>query len=226
MPISTSQTPDVLLFIATGCAHCTVVQKHLGQLASEGVIGQLEVINIATRPELAAEYGVRSVPWYRIGNLELTGARGLEELRQLIAKVNQGQAELLRLEDHLSQRQLDEALQLVKRQPALLQQLIPWLGDLERPFDLRLGIGALLEELKDQAALEQARSPLEALLQSETAQIRADACHYLGITDQQASTTKIRELLQDPDASVREIAAETLALLEDSHSSHPHTANL
>lgn len=215
MPKSTPPAPEALLLIATGCAHCPVVLEHLGRLIKEGVLGRLEVVNIGQRPELAAEYGVRSVPWYRIGGLELTGTRTLEQLRQLVKEINEGQSQLRQLEEFLSQRQLDEALVLVESEPSLLNGLIPWLGDLEKPFDLRLGIGALLEELKTQASLEAARVPLEALLESDIAQVRADACHYLGVTGQKNSMDLVRALLDDPDASVREIAAETLNLLQD-----------
>jgi HEAT repeat protein len=43
--------------------------------------------------------------------------------------------------------------------------------------------------------------------------VRADACHYLGLTGAGAAADYIRPLLDDKDAEVREIAAESLALL-------------
>jgi hypothetical protein len=216
MPATTLEAPDAVLFIASGCSHCPVVLEHLGRLVKEGAIGRLEVVNIGLYPELAVEYGVRSVPWYRIADLELSGARGLDELRQIVAEANLGQTRLLQLEEYLAQHRMDEALGLVEQSPALLHQLIPWLGDLERPFDVRIGIGALLEGLQSPEALDYARAPLEALLASELPQVRADACHYLGVCRQQASIHLIRILLDDPDASVREIAVETLALMGES----------
>lgn len=216
MPATAPNAPDALLFIASGCGYCPLVLEHLGRLLKEGVIGRLEVVNTGLHPGLAAEYGVRSVPWYRIGDLELNGARGLDELRQIVAEVGLGQTRLLQLEEYLAQHRMDEALGLVEQSPALLHQLIPWLGDLERPFDLRIGIGALLEGLQDAEALDYARAPLEALLTSELPQVRADACHYLGVCGQRASLPLIRALLGDTDASVREIAVETLALLGES----------
>lgn len=214
MSTSATKAPEALLFIATGCAHCPLVLEHLGRLVKEGALGRLEVVNIGQRPQLAAEYGVRSVPWYRIGGLELSGARTLEELRLLVREVQEGQAQLRQLEEFLSQRQLSEALALVESEPEVLNGLIPWLGDLEKPFDLRLGIGALLEELRTEATREAARAPLEALLGSGIPQVRADAAHYLGITGQKNSMDLVRALLDDPDTSVREIAAETLDILK------------
>lgn len=72
---------DALLLIAPGCAHCPVVLEGLSLLVKQGNIGRLEVVNIVSHPEIASELGVRSVPWFRIGNFELEGSHTPEELR-------------------------------------------------------------------------------------------------------------------------------------------------
>jgi HEAT repeat protein len=44
--------------------------------------------------------------------------------------------------------------------------------------------------------------------------VRADACHLLGLTGSAEARENLRARLQDPNAEVREIAAEALAALE------------
>ena len=65
--------PDALLLLAPGCPHCPAVLEGLSGLLKEGVIGRLEAVNAAIHPERAAELGVRTVPWARIGPFELEG---------------------------------------------------------------------------------------------------------------------------------------------------------
>ena len=57
---SEPQVIDATLYVAPGCPHCPTVLNGLSELVKTGRIGQLTVINIASRPELAAEHGVRS----------------------------------------------------------------------------------------------------------------------------------------------------------------------
>ena len=73
--------PDAVLLIAPGCPHCPKMLDALGQMVKDGEIGRLEVINLAVHRERAVEFGTRSVPWTRIGNLEFEGAHSSAELR-------------------------------------------------------------------------------------------------------------------------------------------------
>jgi glutaredoxin len=72
--------PDVLLFVAPGCPHCASVLQGLNLLAGQKLIGKLTVIDVAEHPGQAAEYGVRSAPWLRLGPFTLTGAHSPAEL--------------------------------------------------------------------------------------------------------------------------------------------------
>ena len=74
----------------------------------------------------------------------------------------------------------------------------------------RIGVGAVLEELAESGLLGPAVAPLLGLLTSETPQVRADACHYLGLTGDPGVREAVTPLLEDADAEVREIARETL----------------
>jgi glutaredoxin len=62
--------PDALMILGTHCPHCPAVLKNLCRLLEEGKLGKLQVINLEQHPEEAKKYGVRSVPWVRIGHNE------------------------------------------------------------------------------------------------------------------------------------------------------------
>jgi HEAT repeat protein len=57
------------------------------------------------------------------------------------------------------------------------------------------------------------RPQLEQLTLSDSAQTRADACHFLGLAGDPRAIPAVRRLLDDEQHDVREIAVETLALL-------------
>ena len=73
--------PDALLFVTPDCPHCATVMLGLGELARQGLVGRVTVVDAALHPERAAEYGVRTAPWVRLGPFTLTGAQSLAELR-------------------------------------------------------------------------------------------------------------------------------------------------
>ena len=51
--MAVNNVPDAELLIAPGCVHCPVVLSGLAELVKKGVIGHLEVFNIAARPDAA-----------------------------------------------------------------------------------------------------------------------------------------------------------------------------
>ncbi len=207
-----SNSPDVTLFIATGCAHCPAVLAALSELVKQGAIGRLDVTNIVERPERAQRHGVRSVPWIRIGPFTLQGSYTPAELRQWVTRAGSDQGLRDYLAELIDTQRLDEAVRLARRDPHLLRLAVEMIGDLETPMGVRIGIGALLEELADDpAALEPALEPLRALLDSGDAPVRADAAYYLGLSPDPRVRDWLDALRQDPDPEVREIVAEALA---------------
>ena len=81
--------PDALLLIAPGCPHCGAVMQNLSTLAKENAIGRLEIVKIASHPEVAEKAGTRSVPWMRIGSVELTGLHSLPEIREWVSRAEE-----------------------------------------------------------------------------------------------------------------------------------------
>lgn len=214
MPATEPNPPDALLLIATGCAHCPTILDGLCKLLKQGRLGRLEVINLAARPDYAASLGVRSVPWTRIGPFELEGAHSPADLAEWADRAASGTG-LGRYYSHLLESQrLEKVIQMVQTNPASLNELLVLMDEEDTPMAVRIGIGALFEDLQGQPLLSDVLPQLEMLTRSDNAHTRGDACHYLGLTGSAEAIPAVTRLLEDGNADVREIAAESLALLK------------
>ena len=207
--------PDVLLLISPNCPHCQSALQSLGELVKQAEIGRLEVINISVHPEISTRLGVRSVPWMKIGQFELTGSYTATELRNWVDKAASDTGHADYLSELLSQQQLDKALDLVRKEPPMLQAVMELIAATDTPMVTRIGVGAIMEELMDSEALASLADQLGELTHAEEAGIRADACHYLGLSGSKAALPWLRAMLQDPHEHVREIARDSLERLEN-----------
>lgn len=206
--------PDAELLIATGCAHCPAVLAGLAELIKAGRIGRLEVINIARHPEIAERRGARGVPWIRIGPFELSGAHSRSELEALVDKAGSPHGLQAYLRDSLESGELDRVIGVCRHSPEMLSPLLALAGDLDTPFAVRIGVGAVLEDLATEDLLSGLTGPISRLAASPHPQVRADAAHFLGLTGSQEARSELQRLASsDEDQEVREIALESLAEL-------------
>jgi len=212
----TQTPPAALLLIAPGCPHCASVLASLSELVKKGRIGRLEVINIALHPEAAQAAGTRSVPWTRIGSYELAGNYTLGELEEWADKASGGGNANDYIKELLEQQQLDAAIDYLKQHPDQLPALLELMQEEEQSLTVRFGIGAILEALAGSEALRSLVPDLIELAGNRTANIRADAAHYLGLSGSPEAIPTLKRLLEDEDADVREIAADSLEALEES----------
>jgi thiol-disulfide isomerase/thioredoxin len=205
--------PDALLLLSTHCPHCPAMLAALADLLKQGAIGRLEAVNLEQRPETGQTLGVRSVPWLRIGRIELTGARSPAELAEWAAKADSeaGLADWFHL--LLKEGQLPKAQALVEAEPALLAAVLPIVGNVEASLNVRLGAGVLLETFAGTGTLRALLPRLGELSQHADARVRADACHYLGLTGDAAARPWLEARIADEDADVREIAVESLGAI-------------
>ncbi len=202
--------PDATLYIATGCAHCPAVLQALSDLLKQGSIGRLEVVNIAVHPEIAQEHRIRSVPWTRIGPFTLHGNQTPAELRRWVERAGSGEGAADYLAELLENQRLPEAVDLALEDASWSRTAVRMLGDLETPMGVRIGIGALLEDLAGKGHYKAVEPELRALLISPDAPVRADAAYYLGLSANPEARDWLEPLLQDPDDEVREIVREAL----------------
>jgi thiol-disulfide isomerase/thioredoxin len=205
--------PDALLLLSTHCPHCPTVLAALADLVKQGAIGRLEAVNLEQRPEVGQALGVRSVPWIRIGRIELAGQHTKAELAEWAAKADseEGIADWFHL--LLKEGQLAHAQAAIEADPTLLAAVLPIVGNVEASLNVRLGAGVLLEAFAGSDTLRALLPRLGELSQHADGRVRADACHYLGLSADADAKPWLEARLADADADVREIAAESLEAL-------------
>jgi glutaredoxin len=202
--------PDALLFVASGCPHCAAVLRGLNELAKQGLVGKLTVVDVAEHPEQAAEQGVRSAPLLRLGPFTLTGAHSPAELRQWAgwARGDEGTAHYV--EHLLRQGGYQQAAAFIDADTQRLKPLLSIVADPGANLQVRLGVSALLEAHAGTPALQKLLPQLAELTRHADHRVRADACHLLGLTGSAAARTHVEACLGDAHEEVREIAAEAL----------------
>jgi len=201
--------PDALLLISTHCPHCPAMLAALADLVKQGTVGRLEAVNLEQHPEVGQAIGVRSVPWVRIGRIELAGVHSKAELADWAGKADSeaGLADWFHM--LLKEGQLPRAQTLIEADPSLLAAVLPIVGNVEASLNVRLGAGVLLENFAGTDTLRALLPRLGELSQHGDARVRADACHYLGLTGDADAKVWLDARLGDDDADVREIAAES-----------------
>ncbi len=205
--------PDALLLISTHCPHCPAMLSSLADLVKQGIVGRLEAVNLEQHPEVGQTLGVRSVPWLRLGKIELAGVHGKAELTDWAAKADSeaGMADYFHM--LLKEGQLAKVQALIETDAELLAAVLPIVGNIDASLNVRLGAGVLLENFTNTDTLRALLPRLGELSQHADARIRADACHYLGLTGDTAAKPWLEARRDDDDADVREIAAESLERL-------------
>lgn len=204
--------PVVTLLVGSGCSHCLGVLDAFGRLLKEGRVGRLEVINVTVHPEEARQRGARSVPWMEIGAFRLEGAHSYGELAAWVEKAGGDQDDKGYTQHLLETGRLDEAIAIAKESIDNRKGLLELLASADTPITVKIGIGAIVEELSEAGLLADILDDIVGLSRSESPHLRADACHFLGLTRSPAAIPRLREMLaQDENDDVREIAAESLA---------------
>ncbi len=207
----TASAPDALLLITGGCPHCPAALQALTVLLKEGAIGRLQVINVALHIEEAEMRGVQSVPWMKIGPFEVEGISTPAKLRELAQGVNDDAVfdawslELLKA----GKRQKFE--ELVREEPQRIQALARLMNNPESSMVIRLGIGAILEELHGTGLSESLVPAFGEMLKSEDSLLRADACHFMTLIGGAESRPYMLACMNDANPEIREMAEEWLA---------------
>lgn len=206
--------PDALLFIAPGCPHCATVLQGLSELVKQALIGKLTVVNVAEHPKQAAEYGVRTTPWLRLGPFTLTGAHSPAELRQWAEWASGEEGTAHYIEHLLKQGGYKQAAAFIDADTHRLKPLLAIVADPGAKLEVRLGVSALLEAHANSPSLQKLLPQLAELTRHADHRVRADACHLLGLTGSAAARPHVEICLNDTHEEVREIAEEAMEELE------------
>lgn len=219
--MNTETTPpaEALMLLSSHCAHCPGVLDSLSKMIKNGEIGKLTVINLEQHPEAMQEYNTRSVPWVRIGKHELTGAQTLEALQQRAqwAKDEQksGNNQIADFDFLLSEGQASKVIDAIKQDSTAMTAIMNLLGDPGTLLSTRIGIGVVFEEFAGSELLKSLIEELGALTKHEDQRIRADAYHYLGMTEDKRVITFLQAGTKDKDKEVQDIALDSLEELSN-----------
>lgn len=212
---ATQETPDALLFIAPGCPHCPTVLAGMGELVKQGLVGRLEVVNIAVHPQRAAALGVRSVPWLRLGEFELEGLHGPAELRRWAQSAASASGLAEYFTEQLKNGRLAQVNAMASDRPQRLATLLAIAADPDTELTVRIGISAVLENMAGSPELIEQLPRLQQLAASVDPRVRADACHFLALTEHADALATLETLARDSERSVREVATDALADLRN-----------
>jgi hypothetical protein len=202
--------PDALLFTTPTCPHCAGVKTNLNTLLREGLIASLEIVDAATETARAQALGVHGVPWFRLGALQFEGAMPLGELRLWAGRAARAEGVQAYFFEMLKSGKRAKVEQLIRRQPQQAAALGDLLLDPAASMAVRIGIGAVLEELQGTRLLDALVPKLAQILHNPEPRNRADAAHYLSLIANAEALHALRNCLEDADPEVREIAREAL----------------
>ena len=202
--------PDALLLITGGCPHCPAMHQALTGLLKEGVIGRLEVINVAVHTEAAEERNVQSVPWTKIGPYEIQGLIPTAQLKRYAQGVDDETIFDTYVLDLLKTGKRARFEALVKNEPQRIHSLARLMTNPETSMAIRLGIGAVLEEFQGTCLTRPLIPELGALLNSDDPLLRADACHFLTLIGGEEVRPFMLAYLKHADDEIREMAEEWL----------------
>lgn len=208
-------SPAAMLLIGTQCPHCEAVLQHASKLVKKGEFSRLSVHNIDQEPEAAKRYHVRSVPWISIGPYTLTGAQTYDALLQRVQWVKEQRKVEGEFDYLLSEAQADKVLSRLHEKPEQMQAIMNLLGDAATVLSTRIGIGVVIEEFAGSAELQKYIPQLVELAQHDDARIRADACHYLGLTGSPLAIEALESCQHDPDPEVRDVVVDSLETLRE-----------
>ena len=210
MPETTSAPPDALLLLTSQCPQCPTVLQGLSELVKKGTVGRLEAVNIMVHPEIARQYGVRSVPWILIGELELEGMHSPDELQYWAQRAATETGLSDYYTDLLKNGQLPKVLNLVNRKPDHLTALFHLAADPDTELTVRIGVSAAIEHLAGSDSLLQELPALIELANNKDPRVRSDACHFLALTHSADAVKTLEQLTVDPQAAVRHVAEDSL----------------
>ncbi|MCU7801110.1 MAG: HEAT repeat domain-containing protein [gamma proteobacterium symbiont of Lucinoma myriamae] len=118
----------------------------------------------------------------------------------------------------LTTGELNKIISLLKKEPDLLRHLPAMIQDKDTPLGAKIGIGAIFEEFQGSKAIQALIPSLTELLNSEQANIRNDACYYLGLTESTEAIEPIKTLANDDAQEVRESVRDALDIINQSNS--------
>jgi hypothetical protein len=191
------------------------MKRVLDELLREGLISELKTVNITEQPQHAEALGVRSVPWLKLGEFELEGLHSVGELRSWAQHATTPEGLGIFFTEQLKAGRLPKVISMIQRHPEQLNALLKLAADAETELTVRIGISAVIEDLAGSDTLLEYLPVLETLSTHPDPRVRADACHFLAMTNNEQAIPQLERLAMDDDRSVRDVAVDSLEELRE-----------
>lgn len=198
------------MILSTGCPHCPAVLQGLSELIKTGSLHKLEVLNLEDHTEIAESYGVRSVPFVKLGPFELEGLISPAELKTWVNRASSQTGLKEYLSELLNSGGISKAESIIKSQTGSFPLLLQLFTDSDTSLNIKIGISALIEQLATDSITYDHIDEIGSLTLHNSPEIRIDGSHFLALTGNSRAIPYLEKLLTDSDAQVRETATECL----------------
>jgi hypothetical protein len=155
------------------------------------------------------------VPWLQIGDYVLTGLQDMPALRQRIEWTRVKANLLGKFDQMLSNAQANDVVESIREDKSRFSTIVELLADPATILSSRIGIGVIMEEFAGTTLIQSHRLSLEKLLDAKEERIRADVAYYLELTESKDAIPALQQHVNDENADVREIIADSLASLQN-----------
>lgn len=211
--------PSAELFIATGCSHCPLVLKELGDQLKKGKISSLNITNIAVDNTKADALNIRSVPWFSLINddcfMIFSGNYSEKEIQHWINTSQNDTAMQEYIEDHLSNGQLLTVVQAIQLKPEIFSAVISMLEDEDTSMDIRIGLDSLIEHFSSSEMLKNNSDSFKNIAATDSPRLQIDALHYIALTADTKNKKFLQEMTKHKNQQIKEAAVEALETLND-----------
>jgi predicted thioredoxin/glutaredoxin len=207
------------LFVMPGCPICPQMERLFRQLQQEGLLDELEIIDITQHPQRAQELGIRSAPSYLVNGVLFSGLKHRPEIEQLLQQGAGGNWRSL-LSEELSEGGMETARKAVLEHEAARDALFDLLEDADTPLVVRIGLSAIIEELAERGLLEAHLPRLLKLAQSDDERIALDGLYYLSMLKAPQAVQTLSKIAESAGHPLQQQARELLQEQAESASLH------
>ena len=201
---------EIDLFVMPGCSICPKMEHLFNDMLQKEQISRLKIYDVTEHPDLARQYHIRSVPYYRINGVAFTGLKTHAEIRALL---DQGSSAnwIDRISEELSQGNLDEIEQGVRDDSVSREAMLALLEDDQAPLVVRIGLTAIIESVAASGLLNGFESRFIQLAQRPDPRIATDGLYYLYLLSTPGSLAALEKIADS--GHPEELRAEAAELL-------------
>jgi len=215
---------NIDLFISTQCPHCAQALEILTKAVKQGVVSQLNIINLNTVANPQDYSSIRSVPFIKIGDFEFSGNIKQSELDDWIQASQENKFPHYYFSMKLSDGNINQAERLIKQNPEYWFTLIQLLQDSETKLQVKIGSTSIFEtHCKDLINSSQCDEVTHALIQATKTDehaTRVDLIYILSLIYSELKANKknnnelsdfIKQTLNDKSDEIKEIIEDAIA---------------